>query len=211
MSIDDWLITFVGIDRAVMVVRDITYNKNKAKRISKWMIICICLITVTSYLHDPIYRRMVDDTEDGRTWCYVQFNSSFQLLNSIIIGFHYIFPFILNISSALIIIINTARQRFAAQKEQSYKHQLRKQLYTLKHLLISPVILIILALSRLIISFLTGCMKTTRGHSWLYLIGYLISFLPPSLTFIVFVVSSKTYNNELNETVKRIKRYINRA
>jgi hypothetical protein len=181
-------------------------------QIAKWIIIWTYIITAVTYIHDPIYRRLIDDNEEEgeerRTWCHVQFNSSLQLFNSIVLACHFFLPFILNIISALMIIINTARQRSTAQKQKPYKYQLREQFYTLKHLLISPVILITLASPRLVISFLSGCMKTTRGNLWIYLSGYLISFLPPMLLFVVFVIPSETYKSEFYQTVKRTQRYI---
>jgi hypothetical protein len=182
----------------------------KAKRIAKWMIACICIVTTTTHIHDPIYRRMIDDIDGKRSWCHVQFSSSVELYNSIILGIHFGVPFLLNIISAVIIIIITARQRTLAQKQQSYQYQLRKQLSELKHLLISPVILIALGSPRLIISFLSGCMKTTRGNPWFYLSGYLISFLPPMLIVFVFVVPSETYKNEFKKTFTRLQNYIRR-
>jgi hypothetical protein len=209
LSISDWFHAFVSIEGAIAAVRDTKFNKTKTKRMAKWIIIgiFIFIITITTHLHDPFYRHMIDDTEEEeeyRTWCYVQFNS-------IILAFHFILAFIFNIVSALIIIIHTARQRSTAQKKQSHNGQLRKQFGTLKHLLISPIVLIILALPRLIISFLSGCMKTTRGNPWLYLIGYLISFLPPMLIFIVFILPSKTYKAEFNTTIKHIQQNILRV
>jgi hypothetical protein len=210
LSTGDWLNSFIGIERAITVLKDVKFNKTKAKRIAKWVIICICIVTVLTHIHDPIYRRMIDDTEEDRTWCHVKFSSSVELFNLIILGFHFFLPFILNIMSALIIIINTARQKSTAQNQQPQQHQLRQQFYKLKHLLISPIILIILSLPRLIISFLSGCIKTTRGSPLLYLSGYLISFSPPMLILFVFVLPSETYKDELKKTITRIQRYVRR-
>jgi hypothetical protein len=214
LSIGDWLNAFVGIERVITVVKYTKFNKMKTKRIANWIIICTYIITAVTYIHDPIYRRLIDDNEEQgeerRTWCHVQFNSSLQLFNSVVLACHFFLPFILNIISALMIIITTARQRSTAQKQKPYKYQLREQFYTLKHLLISPVILITLASSRLVISFLSGCMKTNRGNLWIwiYLSGYLISFLPPMLLFVVFIIPSETYKREFYQTVKRTQRYI---
>jgi hypothetical protein len=210
LSSGDWLNSFVGIERVITVMQSTKFNKIKAKRVAKWMIVCICIITTTTHIHDPIYRRMIDDTIEQRSWCHVNFSSSIELYNSIILALHFGFPFLLNIISALIIIIITARQRSAAQKQESYEHQLRKQLNELKHLLISPVILIILASPRLAISFLSGCIKTTRGSPWLYLSGYLISFLPSMLIMIVFVLPSEVYKNEFKKTLTGLQNYIRR-
>jgi hypothetical protein len=118
---------------------------------------------------------------------------------------HFFVPFSINCISALIIIINTARIRSTAQKKEPYKQMLRKQFQLHKHLLISPIILIILAVPRLIISFLSGCMKSTQD-SWFYLIGYFISFIPPTLNFIIFVLPSETYKKEFIKTIQHFYR-----
>ncbi|UJR29616.1 hypothetical protein I4U23_017164 [Adineta vaga] len=214
LSVSDWLNSFVGVERAITVQKGVKFDKMQTKRMAKWIIISTYIFTTVTYVHDPIYRRLIDDNEDGdeederRTWCHVQFSSSLQLFNSIVSACHFFLPFFLNILSALYIITYTASQRSQAQRQQSNNQQLRRQLYELKHLLISPAILILLASPRLVISFVSGCMKTTRRYLAIYLSGYLISFLPPMLLFVVFVIPSKTYKEELNQTIVRIKQYI---
>ena len=105
----------------------------------------------------------------------------------------YIFftPFSINCISALIIIINSAQIHSIAQKKEPYKEVLRQLFRQHKHLLISPIVLIILAVPRFIISFLSGCMKSTRD-SWFYLVGYFISFIPPTLNFL-FLFSHQSH------------------
>ncbi|CAF1211983.1 unnamed protein product, partial [Adineta steineri] len=55
---------------------------------------------------------------------------------------------------------------------------------------------------RLILSCLSGCIKLARD-SWLYLIIYFISLIPPMMTFIVFVLPSNMYKKEFTDSVKR--------
>ncbi len=105
--------------------------------------------------------------------------------------------------SALLVIIMATRTRSNTQKIRPFKEHLREQLYRHKHLFISPCIPIVLAVPRLVISFLSGCMKSGRD-SWFYLIVYFMSFIPSIMTFIVFVLPSKVYKKEFNETMKRI-------
>ncbi len=72
--------------------------------------------------------------------------------------------------------------------------------YTL-FLIISPLILIILALPRIIFAFILDCMKSARDPVTLYLIGYFISFIPPILLFVVFVLPSELYVKEFKQTI----------
>jgi hypothetical protein len=55
--------------------------------------------------------------------------------------------------------------------------------------------LIILSLPRLIISLMSGCMESAR-NPWLFVISYYISFVPPLLIFVVFVLPSKIYKDQ---------------
>jgi hypothetical protein len=102
----------------------------------------------------------------------------------------------INLFSALFLIRTVAQQRASTQKQLSYRAHLWKQWRHHNHLLISPIILVLFAIPRLMISFLSGCMKSPRNPE-LFLIGYFISFIPPLLTLVVYIVPSKTYRNRL--------------
>jgi uncharacterized membrane protein len=170
--------------------------------VSKYVIIVIIPLVIVSVLPDPFHRGLVDDLEDSDGWCVINYSNSFALLNSIVLVFHFLVPFIINIISAVLIIIITARQRSTVQKKLTRAEYLRNQFQQHKNLLISPCILVILALSRLIMSFLSGCMSSTRD-SCFFLFGYFISFIPPILTFFVFVLPSKTYKKEFLLSINR--------
>jgi hypothetical protein len=206
LSIVDWLYVCVSIERAIAAIKDIKFNKNKSKRVAKWVIIGICLFPFLTYIHDPFHRGLVNDEDENRTWCIVQYSTFFKFYNSNILLLHFFLPFTLNIISAFIIIIRIARLKSTAQTQLTYNQQLRKQFYTLKRLWISPFILIVLALPQLIISFLSGCMKSPRDP-WLYLFGYFTSFIPSMLIFFIFVPPSDIYKKEFSNTIRRIQRY----
>jgi hypothetical protein len=120
---------------------------------------------------------------------------------------HFFAPFIINVISAGIIIVRTTRRRRILHPDQNYRNILHEKIRQHRHLLIAPFVLIILAIPRLIISFVSGCMKST-DDAWLFLVGYFISFIPSMLTFVVFVLPSKTYKKEFWTNVKRYRSYI---
>ena len=80
-----------------------------------------------------------------------------------------------------------------------------KQFNEHKQLVISPIILLLLSLPRLIISLVSGCVDVS-DYPWLYLCAYFISFTPPMLIFLVFVFPSKLYMNTFKEVVQSWKR-----
>ncbi|CAF4880891.1 unnamed protein product, partial [Rotaria sp. Silwood2] len=48
------------------------------------------------YADDPIYRGLIDDDQDQRTWCVTQYSSSLQMLDWILNIFHFFIPFTIN-------------------------------------------------------------------------------------------------------------------
>jgi hypothetical protein len=202
LGISDWLNACVAMERIVATIKGPYFDLRKSKHVSKYVIIVVILFVVASTLPDPFHRELVDDLEDSETWCIISYSHSFALFNSIVLVFHFLIPFITNIISAFLIIIMTARQRSTAQKQLKRSEHLREQFQLHKHLLISPCILCVLGLPRLIMSFLSGCMSSTRD-SWFFLFGYFISFTPPILTFFIYVLPSKTYKKEFLLSIKR--------
>jgi hypothetical protein len=204
LSTSDWFSACVAIERMLNVSRGANFNKTKSKQIAKWMILITFLFTTCTHIHDPIHRHLIDDEEEQHTWCVTKYQSLLQIYDSILNVIHFSVPFSINCISALVIILTAARTRSNAQKKLSYKQLLREQFHCHKHLLISSLILIVLGISRLILSFLSGCMKSARD-SWFYLIGYFISFTPPISTFIVFILPSETYKKEFIFAINRFR------
>jgi hypothetical protein len=141
--------------------------------------------------------------KETRPWCVTRYSLSVQNYNTFILFFHLVIPFIANLFSALFIIFGVARQRSAIQIGKNYKKHVVEQLHEHKQLIISPIILLILALPRLIISLLSVCMKASN-NTWLYLSAYYISFTPSMLVFVVFVLPSVLYRKTFKESLNKI-------
>ncbi|UJR12211.1 hypothetical protein I4U23_016388 [Adineta vaga] len=203
VNFGDWLNACVAVERALTVIQGIYFNKERSKRIAKWTIVSLFLITASTNLHDPLNRHLIIDEDEQRIWCIVRYSSFSEAYNSISQILHFALPFVLNIISSLFIIIGISRRRSRTQKDQTFKNSISKQLILHKHLLISPITLILLATPRLIISLVSGCMKIDR-NPWLPLIGYFISFIPSLLIFVVFVLPSKAYKTECKNILKSI-------
>jgi hypothetical protein len=200
LAITDWLHACVAVERLFTILLGAGFNKGKSKQTAKKVVLAIVLFSIISVLHDPIYRRLIDDDEEKRSWCLVRFPSSAETFNSFINIFHFVTPFSLKIISTIGIIIRFAKKRALVQKQNTYANHLKEQFHHHKHLIISSGLLVFLNLPRLIISFTSGCMKSAR-HPALFLSGYFISFIPSLLTFFIFVPSSKTYRKEFNKVV----------
>lgn len=144
---------------------------------------------------------VLDQTQHHQL-CVVEYSTSIQTYNIAILFIHLLVPFIANLCSALYIIFGTARQRSNAQRRESFRAHIIAQIREHKQLLISPLVLLMLSLPRLIIALIPGCINPS-SNEWFYLFGYFISFIPPMLIFVIFVLPSKLYKKSLKETFQR--------
>jgi len=124
--------------------------------------------------------------------CVIRYSRSVQSYNTI----------------TLFIIFGTARRRSTAKtNKKSFKEHVINQIREHKQLLISPFILLLLALPRLIMSLVSGCVDPSE-NPWLYLCGYFISFTSPMLVFAVFVLPSELYRKTFKDSITRCLRRI---
>jgi hypothetical protein len=210
LNLDQWFDACVAMERAITVIKGINFNKQKSKRMAKYIIVFLLFLNISTVIHDPIYRRLIDDNDNDdekRIWCIVSYPSNVQSFNFMINIFHFSTPFLMNLISSIIIIKKIAQQRTRIETSRTYRQLLYKQFREHSHLFLAPLLLIILAIPRLIISLASGCMKSNHD-SWLFLSGYFISFIPSTLTFIVFVLPSKLYKKEFYKALKQYRRKI---
>jgi hypothetical protein len=213
LCMDQWLNACVALERAITTIQGASFVKKKSKQTAKLVIIILLIVIICTSIHDPIYRHLIDEENDTdvekRIWCIVTYSSNLQIYNYFIHSFHFFGPFMINLISSIILITKKSRQQLNIHHNQTYQEILRKQFKQHKHLLTAPIVLVILALPRLIITFISKCMKSSND-SWLFLTGYFISFIPPMLTFVVFVMPSKFYMKEFRKTVEKYRTNIQR-
>jgi hypothetical protein len=205
LYIDNWLNGCVAGERAFAVFKGISFNKKTSKQTAKWIILFVILINLILLIPQIINLHLFYDEKEERSWCGVLYSTLLNNYNLFLIYFHFFIPFLINIFSSIFIIIGTAHQRVVIQNEHKFTNHFKSKLKQHKHLLISPMILVILSLPRLIISFTLDCQKSSK-HFWLYLFGYFISFIPSVLIFIVFVLPSPTYKKEFKQVLSHIQR-----
>ncbi|CAF1415316.1 unnamed protein product [Adineta steineri] len=201
LSTDTWFNACVAMERAILVYKGVHFHQQTSRKLAKRIIILLPLVITSTFIHEPIYRGLFNDEEEQRIWCVTYYNKSLQNYNSTVILIHFLSPFIINLCSALYIIINVSRRRNAAQSKYTYFQHLYQQFREYKHILISPLVLVILSSPRLIISLMSTCIKSSQ-NSWLFLSGYFISFIPSMLVFIIFVLPSDLYKKEFQESIQ---------
>lgn len=119
-----------------------------------------------------------------------------RLYNIIINIIHHVVPFIVSLAATIYILLDLARTRAKATK-QAFELAFKEQRSTLKHWIISPIVLAILALPWIIFSLTLTCVsKETHWQISILIISYFLGFLPHMSSLIIFVFPSKTYMKE---------------
>ncbi|CAF0903897.1 unnamed protein product [Adineta steineri] len=200
LNMSNWLNTCVAIERAISVLQGINFNKKRSRCIARWVCCLLPFIILGSMCYELISRDVFDDHEERRVWCVLQYSQSVERYTTIIQYFHFVVPCAINLSSALYIIINIARQRTTTRTKFNYRQQLVNQINEHKQLIISSILLAVLLFPRFLISLLSTCVKASR-NPWLYLCGYFISFIPSSLIFVIFVLPSSFYKKQFKQSI----------
>lgn len=205
----DWTNVCILLDRVWSVRKGIHFNKTASKKLAKMIIPTVLVLVGLSLFHDPLHRQSIVDPrldQGRRAWCMVQFSKySIRLYNMAINISHYVMPFVMNVISTVIIFANLSRVK-AVAKHQAYNRVLREQILAFKHLLIIPLVLVILALPRLVFAVLFTCISSSSfWQIRLLLASYFIGFLPQVGTFLIFVVPSKMYKNELVRLIEKLR------
>ena len=210
-NLSNWLSACVSIERALTVVRGALFNHQSSIRIAKYLCIILIIVLAGLAVHEPLSRQLIEDPRLGRyTWCIVQFKSvHWRTLSSILSIIHLLGPFLVNLFSTGILIVAISRQKINVRKNKSsqvFTVVLNQQIARYKHLIISPIVLLILALPRLVISLGSLCIDTT-WRNYIFLAGYFISFIPYMTTLFIFIIPAPVYQDELKLCLFRLRRF----
>ncbi|CAF1629355.1 unnamed protein product, partial [Adineta ricciae] len=213
LHLDQWLNACVACERAITVVQGPRFTKKKSRETAKFVINLLLIFNILTFIHEPIHRHLVDeideDENEKRIWCTVTYSSKLQIYNTCIHTFQFFAPFTINFISALILIAQKSRRQLNIQMKRNFQEVLLENYQEYRHLFIAPTCLVILALPRLIISYISKCMESING-SWLFLSGYFISFIPAMLTFVIFVLPSKFYKKAFHKSMIQCRKKIQR-
>ena len=108
---DQWLNDCVAFQRVYTTTKGARFDKKKSKQTARIIIIILPIFITSSLIHDLIHRKLIDQINDddesyqNRLSCIVIYSSKIQFYNSFIHIFHFILSFLINLFSAIILII----------------------------------------------------------------------------------------------------------
>ncbi|CAF4272302.1 unnamed protein product, partial [Rotaria sp. Silwood2] len=74
----EWFNALVAFERMVNVIQNTKFNTKKSKKLAKWIIFCMSLFIILTFIHDPIHRPLVNDfdVDEDRIWCLARYSSN---------------------------------------------------------------------------------------------------------------------------------------
>nr|ACD54717.1 NHL repeat containing protein-like protein [Adineta vaga] len=60
LNCDTWLNACIAIERAIQVLKGIHFNRNKSKRVARWIIFILPFCIMVSLIHEPLHRNMFE-------------------------------------------------------------------------------------------------------------------------------------------------------
>ncbi|CAF1546247.1 unnamed protein product, partial [Didymodactylos carnosus] len=213
-SIYDWLTVCIACQRTITVVKGAHFDKTLSKKRAKYVVLFVVLIVILSSLHKPFHRHLINDphSANGHTWCVIKFHSKrLEKFDTCVNIIHLVVPFLINSVTTCIFLSSLTRRKSDLLRiktsEASYKSVLTKQIVLYKSFIISPFLIVVLELSRLILSFVFACIKYP-WQKYLYLVSYLIFSLPHTATLLIFIIPSQTYKQELKDCMMNLLGYL---
>ena len=196
-----WLTSWITLDRLCMTVFPNSQALKNA-HLALGMSAITLIILFSMHFHEVIYYKVIKHELTGAPICVTNFDTTtISTYNRTITLIHYILPFMIQVISITLIIILVARSRVKASgKRMSFGQVLHKQFRTQQELYITPIIIILAALPQTILTFSLACKQLRGWQRHTLLSACLISYAPQALGFILFVLPSTSYKEELRKT-----------
>lgn len=207
---ENWLNAFVGAERCVALITGVRFNKKTSKKIAILVILISFVLVGGSFAPQLLHLQLFYDETEDRTWCVVNYVKWIEAYRTAFIQIHYLCPLLINLISMTLLITIAARQKHQNQNQRvkTFADHIRIQIRKHQNILFSILIVIVLTIPHLIVSFFLDCRKSS-GIFWLSLIGYFLSFFPPTFIFIIFVLPSPLYRKQFKEFLIYVRRRFN--
>ena len=187
-----WLMAFVSVERASMVQLSTAFRFFKNPKSVLLVSVLICMVIFGS-LYKQLGQYKLVSHPDSTIWCVQEIPSDEQTLFQILSIVHQLIPFVVNLLSALAMIITIGRSKAASHhlsQRVTFIQQIRKRV----HLLLGPFICFISQLPQLVLLFLNPCTyDSNRWFSHVALIAYYITFAPHISLFFMYILPSPLY------------------
>lgn len=196
-----WLTTWITLNRLGLVVSP-TNTTLKNPRNAILISIGTIITLFALHGHELLVYRALKDVDSSASRCVSDFSQeALSIYNRASTLSHFFVPFTVQLTSISFLIILVARSRAkTVDKHITFRQILERQFRTQKELYVTPVIILLSALPQGILSLSLACSLLSNWQRHIILMGYLLSYTPQVLGFILYVLPSSEYKKEFLET-----------
>jgi hypothetical protein len=190
-----WLTSWVTCDRLQIVIFP-TSTLFKRPKIANKISVVTLIVLGAMHIPDILYTTIAVDT------CIVNFDHPFiSVYNRVHTLIHYLGTFAIQTLAITLLIILVARSRMKVKSNNiTFKQTFKNMFNTKKELYVTPMIILLSATPQTLLSFSLSCSELSTWQRHILLPAYLLSYAPQILGFILFVLPSKGYRQELQNT-----------
>ncbi len=196
-----WLTSWITVSRLLTTIFPVS-TLIKSPRLAIYLSIGTFVVLLAMHLHEPFYYQTLRDLDSSAVHCVTNFNQSVvEMYNRVNTLIHHLFPFGIQIISITLMIVLAARSRAKTTgDQQTFQQVLKKQMSTQKELYIIPITIIFSALPQAILSFSLACTQLNNWKQNTLVVCVLLSYVPQTLGFILYVLPSSAYKKEFGQT-----------
>ena len=190
-----WLMAMVTVERALGAMQYSRWSSLQEPKKAIALSFIVGLIVAGSNFILINQYKLVDHPDYSFPWCIREIPSNQQFWTQLLAFVHQALPFLVNIVSALIIILVVTRSKMHVHRKNKHNvliDQTRKQ----SDLLLGPIACFLAQLPEIIILFLNTCdYDTSVWFSHITLSTYYVSFIPQMSIFFLYVTPSRQYRD----------------
>jgi hypothetical protein len=202
-----WLTSFVTMERLCIVLFPTSVTV-KNPRLALGLSIFAILLVSGMHIHEVLHYITIVDlsyTSANVTLCVTSYTQSFvSAYNRVNVLVHYFIPFLIQVISITITLIQTAfsRARTSGNRRETFGDLFMKQFRIQKEHYVTPMIIVFSVLPQAILSFSYACSELKQlWQRYTLLTAYFLSYLPQMLGFILYVLPSTTFSAEFRQTI----------
>ncbi|CAF0819630.1 unnamed protein product [Didymodactylos carnosus] len=201
-----WLTSLITVERLRIVLSPTTgvVTREQAVHLPIVLGIVTLMVTFSMHVHELFYYTIINDPNSSSTLLRITNydNRIWSVYNRINVVSHYLIPFGVQFTSITVLIAMTTRRRARTSTSSNFIQVLKKQFQLNKELYVTPFTIILSLTPQAVLSFTYACTELTQSTWQRYslLTAYFLSYVPQILGFILYVLPSSAYKEELYKT-----------
>ncbi|CAM4795366.1 unnamed protein product [Rotaria magnacalcarata] len=178
------------------------FNLYRSRRFAVISSISGTILTIGTHFHEIIARRPLPDPIRASLYsCTFAFPLPLDIIDKTLRVCHVILPLTVHFLGIIVMIVNITRRTLLVHSRDDFFHVFIEQCIKRKHFFVPPFLIILSNLPHLILHLKGECEDARNINILrLHIAFNILIYLPPSITFFVYIFPSKSYMHQFQTT-----------